>query len=69
MSDDTVKIICPACKREEGVPVVYGTASLELHRASQRQGFVMGGCCRKDGDPTLACLACGHRWTPGDKKA
>lgn len=60
----TAKKVCPNCGAREGVPITYGEPGPDMIDAHHRGDIVIGGCCLEDGQPTWACMACGHRWAP-----
>ena len=53
---------CPRCGAFGPRPIEYGYPGDEMLEAGERGEIVLGGCVVEDDAPSLACLACGHRW-------
>ena len=54
--------ICPGCGQENSVPVIRGLPAPADQQLADRGLVVLGGCLVEQGDPVLACRACGLHW-------
>ena len=54
--------VCPACGREESIPVVFGLPSPELMDAAEKGLVSLGGCMMPEGPADFACRSCGLEW-------
>lgn len=59
---NTRKYICPACKKREGVDILYGSPSFEMFEAAERGEIELGGCVIDGNQPERKCLSCEHEW-------
>lgn len=53
--------ICPKCRSEKVVPIVYGLPGPEMFEAAERGEISLGGCELSFDNPVVECLDC--RWT------
>jgi hypothetical protein len=56
--------VCPACGREDSVPMVYGLPSPDLMDLAERGLAVLGGCALPDDGNDVVCRSCGLEWGP-----
>ena len=54
--------ICPSCKSEEIISIVYGLPDAEAIKEAEEGLFALGGCCVDDDNPRWKCKACEHEW-------
>lgn len=54
---------CPACRKLEGVPIVYGFPDEAAFEAADREEIVLGGCLVTGHEPNRFCKKCSHKWT------
>lgn len=58
----TRKYICPACRHQTGVSILYGMPSHEAWQMSERNEIALGGCMMEIESPERKCTDCGHEW-------
>ena len=53
-------VVCPKCKSDRTVPILYGYPSHEAFEAEERGELILGGCEMIDGMPheDYGCLDC-----------
>lgn len=57
------KDVCPECKRETGVPIVYGEVDDgERKERALRGEIALYGCVMEVNAPKYHCLNCGNAW-------
>ena len=58
-------VVCPKCRSDRTVPILYGYPSHEASEAEERGELILGGCEMIDGMPheDYGCLDCGYRWS------
>ena len=58
-------VVCPKCKSDRTVPILYGYPSHEAFEAEERGELILGGCEMIDGMPheDYGCLDCRYRWS------
>lgn len=58
-------VVCPKCRSDRTVPILYGYPSHEAFEAEERGELILGGCEMIDGMPheDCGCLDCGYRWS------
>ena len=56
------KYICPECKKEEAVQILYGYPGDGMMESAQKKEIVLGGCIIYSENPNRQCFNCGHRW-------
>lgn len=54
--------ICPQCRREESVPVIWGLPAAETMELAERGLVALGGCMAPGEDVAFHCRACGLEW-------
>lgn len=66
----TTRSICPACRKKEGVPVLYGFPSKDDFERNERGEVILAGCVVDAECADQQCRSCSHSWsstdTPGD---
>ena len=60
MSKD--KLICPKCKSDEVIDIVYGYPSEETLKSLHKKEIELGGCIVRNDNPTHKCVKCDYRW-------
>ena len=55
-------MICPECKSESVVPIVYGKPGPELRDRADRREIKLGGCMVQPDGPNRFCNSCAARW-------
>lgn len=62
------KCICPKCKSDRVVPIIYDYPGPELWEEEERGNIKLGGCEVIDGGfmPDRFCKACNHEWSVYD---
>ena len=53
--------ICPKCKSNDVIPIVYGMPTEELFEESKKGNFLLGGCCIDD-SAQWHCKKCDYEW-------
>jgi hypothetical protein len=56
------KYICPKCKQEAGVSILYGMPGIELADQAERNEIVLGGCVLNENQSDRQCKSCGNEW-------
>lgn len=56
------KYVCPACRQEAGVYILYGLPTEEAIEMAERNEIALGGCCIEEDGPDHKCTQCGHEW-------
>ena len=53
-------VVCPKCRSDRTVPILYGYPSHEAFEAEERGELILGGCEMIDGMPheDYGCLDC-----------
>lgn len=59
-----MSIICPKCKSDNIIPIIYGYLSLDAREKADREEILLGGCEIIDGftQPDRYCKDCGFSW-------
>ena len=57
-----LKYICPKCKSNEIVDIVYGYPSEETLKSWHNKKIELGGCIVRNDNPIYKCVKCNHRW-------
>lgn len=60
-----MSIICPKCKSENIIPIVYGNPAVDTKEAAERGELMLGGSGVIDGfqEPDRYCKHCGFSWS------
>ena len=61
-------IICPECRSESVIPVIYGMPAALTFAAEQEGRLRLGGIMMSEDSPDWSCTACGHEWPDPDCK-
>ncbi len=56
------KYICPKCKSNEVIDIVYGYPAPETLQSWFKKEIELGGCIVRDDNPRHKCKKCGHQW-------
>jgi len=56
------KRMCPSCRSEQVIPIVYGLPDVGLARQAEEGLVALGGCCVDDDNPRWKCKACENEW-------
>ena len=56
------KYICPKCKSNEVIDILYGYPSPEALQSWFKKDVELGGCIVGNEKPTHKCFKCGHQW-------
>ena len=56
-------VLCPKCKSENVVPILYGLPDSEGFEMAERGEVQLGGCIVYKGMPEYACKECGRKWS------
>jgi hypothetical protein len=54
--------VCPECRREDSVPLLWGLPDFEAMRLAERGQVALGGCMVMGENPAFACRSCGLEW-------
>lgn len=54
--------VCPKCKSENIVDIVYGYPSREAREKAAKGEIELGGCCVYNGMPKYYCKDCGYEF-------
>ena len=49
------KYICPKCKKNEAVQILYGYPGNEMRESAQKKEIVLGGCIIYPNNPNRQC--------------
>jgi hypothetical protein len=61
----TGKFVCPNCKSDDVIEIVYGLPAQETVETAKRGEIFLGGCVIEEGSPNLFCKSCDHNWYDG----
>ena len=56
------KYICPECKSNEVIDIVYGYPSEQTLQSWYKKEIELGGCIVQDENPQHKCKKCEHQW-------
>ena len=56
------KHICPECKSNEVIDIVYGYPSPETLQSWFKKEVELGGCIVRNENPHHKCKKCEHQW-------
>ena len=57
------KIICPECKSNKTVPILYGYPAPDAMAAAMSGEIMLGGCVIDFPQADRGCLECGYKWS------
>ena len=56
------KYVCPKCKSDAVIDIVYGYPSEETLKSWHKKKIELGGCIVRPDNPVFKCTKCDHRW-------
>ena len=54
--------LCPACGREDSIPLIYGMPASDDFRHAERGVVALGGCLIPEEVAAFVCRTCGLQW-------